>query len=301
MLVGACACLEETRTKRPWGLAASWSWKARVVCWTVRTRRSCSSAQSRERRLVQRLPAAPAADQVDEPVDAAEALDQRRAPGAGGVLVEQVDRAPVPALGRQAEVGGERVERPLVAAGSGDRRARPPRAARRRAAQARRRPRRSRSRGRQASHAHHPRDQIEFVCLHHFCRMDCDSIAQAGRHRRRSPPQGGTQRARSLDSVLPQPADVICWRDNSYRIQVKTSTYCRKSMSRRTAPRRQSKLDRPSRFDSRSTTSSSRRDGAMVHPRESCRRQTGILRGPETPGTGRQGIRGGGRIRTCVG
>ena len=51
-----------------------------------------------ERRLVQRLPAAPAADQVDEPVDPPEALDQRRAPAARRLLVEQVDGAPVPAL-----------------------------------------------------------------------------------------------------------------------------------------------------------------------------------------------------------
>ena len=72
-----------------------------------------------ERRLVQRLSPAPAADQVDEPVDPAEALDQRRAPAARRVLVEQVDRAPVPALGRD-RARRERVERLLVAVGPGD-------------------------------------------------------------------------------------------------------------------------------------------------------------------------------------
>ena len=65
----------------------------------------------RERRLVQRLPAAPAADQVQQAVDPAEALDQRRAPGPRRLLVEQVDGAPVPALGRQPELGADRVER----------------------------------------------------------------------------------------------------------------------------------------------------------------------------------------------
>jgi hypothetical protein len=69
---------------------------------------------------VQRLAAAPAADEVDEAVDAAEALDQGRAPGAGGLLVEEIDGATVPALGRQAELGGQRLERLLAALGSGD-------------------------------------------------------------------------------------------------------------------------------------------------------------------------------------
>ena len=73
-----------------------------------------------ERRLVQRLSAAPAADQVDEPVDPPEALDQRRAPAVHGVLVEQVDGAAVPALGGDAEARTDRVEQPLVAIRPGD-------------------------------------------------------------------------------------------------------------------------------------------------------------------------------------
>ena len=52
-----------------------------------------------ERSLVQRLSPAPAADQVNEAVDPTEALDQRRAPSAGGILVEEVDGAAVPPLG----------------------------------------------------------------------------------------------------------------------------------------------------------------------------------------------------------
>ena len=100
MFDGDCACLAETRTKRPCSLAASWSWKARVVCWTVRIRRSWSRSQSASGASCSGSPAAPAADQVDEPVDPAEALDQRRAPAAHRLLVEQVDRAAVPALCR---------------------------------------------------------------------------------------------------------------------------------------------------------------------------------------------------------
>jgi hypothetical protein len=73
-----------------------------------------------ERRLVQRLSPAPAADEVEEAVDAAEALDEGGAPAAGRVLVEQVDRAPIPALGRQAKINGEGVECLLTALGPGD-------------------------------------------------------------------------------------------------------------------------------------------------------------------------------------
>ena len=121
MLLGACACLAETRTKRPCSLAASWSWKARVVCWTVRTSRSWSRSQSASGASCSGCPAAPAADQVDQPVDPAEALDQRRAPAAHRLLVEQVDRAPVPALrrdpssspaSRRASPGCDRSRRP---------------------------------------------------------------------------------------------------------------------------------------------------------------------------------------------
>ena len=77
-----------------------------------------------ERRLVQRLSPTPTADQVEESVDPAEALDQRRAPVAGGFVVEQIDGATVPALGGDAELGGEGVEAVLIAVGAGDGRAR---------------------------------------------------------------------------------------------------------------------------------------------------------------------------------
>ncbi len=73
-----------------------------------------------ERGLVQRLAATPAPDQVDEPVDPAEALGEPRAPLAGRVLVQQIDLATVPAPGRQAQLGAERVECLLAAVGPGD-------------------------------------------------------------------------------------------------------------------------------------------------------------------------------------
>ncbi len=57
---------------------------------------------------------------MDEAVDPAEALDESGAPGARGVLVEEVDRAAVPALGRKVEVGGKGVECSLVAVGPCD-------------------------------------------------------------------------------------------------------------------------------------------------------------------------------------
>ena len=73
-----------------------------------------------ERRLVQRLPATPAADQVQQAVDPAEALEQRRAPGPRRLLVEQVDRAPVPALRRQPQPSPHLIDPRLVAVGAGD-------------------------------------------------------------------------------------------------------------------------------------------------------------------------------------
>src|SRR2546430_15244579 len=41
---GCCACEEDTRMKRPWVLSARASQNARVVYWTVRTKRSCSQS-----------------------------------------------------------------------------------------------------------------------------------------------------------------------------------------------------------------------------------------------------------------
>ncbi len=123
MLVGACACLEETRTKRPCGAGGELVVEGAGRVLDGADQQVVQQLPVGERRLVQRLSPAPAADQVDEPVDPAEALDQRRAPGARGVLVEQVDGAPVPALGRKAQVGGDRVERLLGAIGAGNRRA----------------------------------------------------------------------------------------------------------------------------------------------------------------------------------
>ena len=98
-----------------------------------------------QRLVVQRLAALPAADQVDEAVDLAEALDERLAPAAGGVGVEQVDDPPVPALLGDAGLGGDRVEALLGDVGGGDRRARRRRGGRRPPGRARRRRRRRRS------------------------------------------------------------------------------------------------------------------------------------------------------------
>ena len=72
-----------------------------------------------ERRLVQGLSPAPAADEVDEGVDPAEALDEGGAPGARGVLVEEVDGATVPAVLGDGQLRGERVEGALVPVGPG--------------------------------------------------------------------------------------------------------------------------------------------------------------------------------------
>ncbi len=77
-----------------------------------------------ERRLVQRLPAAPAPDQVRQRVDPAEALEERRAPLPGRPLVEQVDRPPVPAVLRQVEPRADLLDPLPRDVGTGDRRPR---------------------------------------------------------------------------------------------------------------------------------------------------------------------------------
>jgi hypothetical protein len=60
---------------------------------------------------------------VEEPVDPPEAPGEVAGPGAGGVGVEQVHDAAVPAVLGKAEVGGDRVEALLVAIGGGEGRA----------------------------------------------------------------------------------------------------------------------------------------------------------------------------------
>ncbi len=69
---------------------------------------------------MQRLPAAPAADQVDDPVDPAEPPDHRVPPPRDRVLVGEVDRAPVPALGIEPEIGDGRIGLTLAAIGPRD-------------------------------------------------------------------------------------------------------------------------------------------------------------------------------------
>jgi hypothetical protein len=58
---------------------------------------------------------------VDDPVDPAEPLDQRRTPAPHRLLVEQVDRPPVPALA-QPQLLAERRQRLLAAVGPRHRR-----------------------------------------------------------------------------------------------------------------------------------------------------------------------------------
>src|SRR5206468_10747380 len=63
-----------------------------------------------ERRGGDRLAAAPAANEVQQPVEVAEALAERRRPGPRGVGIEEVDDARVEAIVGQVELGGEGVE-----------------------------------------------------------------------------------------------------------------------------------------------------------------------------------------------
>ncbi len=100
---------------------------------------------------MQRHTAAPAADQVQEAVDAAEALDQRSAPLPRPFLVEQVGDAPVPAVLGEPELGAERVELGLVAVGARDNGPVLGKPLRNQRAQARRRPRRLQSHDRRGS------------------------------------------------------------------------------------------------------------------------------------------------------
>ena len=69
---------------------------------------------------MQGLSPAPATYQVQQCVNPPEALEQRRAPGAGRFLLEQVDRAPVPALGGESECGLDLVDPLLRHIGPGD-------------------------------------------------------------------------------------------------------------------------------------------------------------------------------------
>ena len=114
---GAWAWEEETRTKRPFSLAASRSQKARRGVDDRAHEQVVQPLVVVEGRGRQRLAPLPAADQVQEAVDAAEALLERRGPLARGPLVEQVDDPGVDPVGVEAEVGDERVEDRLVAVG----------------------------------------------------------------------------------------------------------------------------------------------------------------------------------------
>src|SRR5262249_10505012 len=73
-----------------------------------------------ERLLVQRLPTAPPPDQMHEPVDLAEPLDQRLAPSRHRVLVGEVDRAPVPPLRIEPELLAECIDLRLPPSARGD-------------------------------------------------------------------------------------------------------------------------------------------------------------------------------------
>ena len=70
-----------------------------------------------ERGLGDRVTALPAADEVEEAVDTAEALDQRRRPALRRLGIEQVDGAGVDSVLAEAEVGREGVEALLADVG----------------------------------------------------------------------------------------------------------------------------------------------------------------------------------------
>ena len=119
-MLGACACLAETRTKRPClGCRELVVEGARGELHGA-DQQPVQQVPVLERLLVQRLPAAPAADQVDQPVDPAEALDQPVAPAPHRILVGQVDRPPVPALGASPSSLAQRLDVLLPAVGPGD-------------------------------------------------------------------------------------------------------------------------------------------------------------------------------------
>jgi hypothetical protein len=64
---------------------------------------------------MQRLPAPPTADQVDDPVDPAEPPDHRIPPPRDRILISQVDRPPVPPLWIKPEIGNGRIGLTLIA------------------------------------------------------------------------------------------------------------------------------------------------------------------------------------------
>jgi hypothetical protein len=70
-----------------------------------------------ERRRRKRLPALPAADEMGEAVDLAEALAERLGPADRRVLVEQVDDLRVKAVLTDVELSGEGIELARVAVG----------------------------------------------------------------------------------------------------------------------------------------------------------------------------------------
>ena len=119
---GFWAWVEETRTKRPPSCAM------RVVEGAGGVLDGADEEVVEplvvvEGRRGERLAALPAADEVDEAVDGAEALGERVRPLRGTVGAEEVGGFCVPALRGDAELGGEVVELLLVDVGCGDARA----------------------------------------------------------------------------------------------------------------------------------------------------------------------------------
>ncbi len=115
--VGRTACFAETSTKRPRPLALSAAWKARLVCWTVRTSSPSRNVQSSSGAsaipLPPRQPPTACTSPSTRPKRSCSAAAQRRRGG----RVEQVGRRRVDPLGRQVELLHERVELVLRAVG----------------------------------------------------------------------------------------------------------------------------------------------------------------------------------------
>ena len=119
--VGACAWPAEMRTKRPRA--------APEQVGRERLRRVLEGADEKaaqefpvlERRLLDRRTAAPAADEVDEPVDSPVSLGEPVGPLSSTPRVEQVDHERLDAL---AEVGPKSLERTGVASCDGEPRTR---------------------------------------------------------------------------------------------------------------------------------------------------------------------------------
>ncbi len=109
--------MEETSTKRPWPLAREGVVEGAGGVLDGADEEVVEPLVVVERSGGERLAALPAADEVKEAVDAAEALLERLRPVAGAVVVEQVGDARVAALLGQGELGDELVEPALVDVG----------------------------------------------------------------------------------------------------------------------------------------------------------------------------------------